>query len=148
MRIPKRAIALLAMSAIPATAFALAAASPAEAAANCSGVGSSVNGTTFNGCVNASAGLNFRSHSGGGNVTWNDPPIMTAPYGTRVWIDCYFTGPPVTGPYGTTDIWDDVAGYIEPGQSIVTVFSSPGTFAVASDAWIYTGSNNPVVKHC
>jgi hypothetical protein len=136
------------MSAIPATAFALAAASPAEAASNCSGVGSSVNGTTFNGCVNAGAGLNFRSHSGGGSVTWNDPPIMTAPYGTRVWIDCYFTGPSVTGPYGTTDIWDDIAGYIEPGQSIVTVFSDPGTYAVASDAWIYTGSNNPVAKHC
>jgi hypothetical protein len=148
MRIPKRSIAFLAMSAIPAAAFALAAASPAEAASNCSGVGSSVNGTTFNGCVNASAGLKFRSHAGGGDVTWNDPPIMTAPYGTRVWIDCYFTGPSVTGPYGTTDIWDDIAGYIEPGQSIVTVFSDPGTYAVASDAWIYTGSNNPVVKHC
>ena len=148
MRIPKRSIAFLAMSAIPAAAFALAAASPADAASNCSGVGSSVNGTIFNGCVNASAGLKFRSHSGGGNVTWNDPPIMTAPFGTRVWIDCYFTGPSVTGPYGTTDIWDDIAGYIEPGQSIVTVFSNPGTYAVASDAWIYTGTNNPVVPHC
>ncbi len=148
MRIPKRAVALLAMSAIPAAAFALAAVSPAEAASSCSGVGSSVNGTTFNGCVMASAGLNLRSHTGGGNVSFNDPVIMTAPFDTRVWIDCYFTGPSVTGPYGTTDIWDDVAGYIEPGQSIVAVFSSPGTYAVASDAWIYTGSNNPVVKHC
>lgn len=125
------------------TAAVLVVASPAGAAPPCSGVGTPIPGGsgTWNGCVYATAGLNARSHHGVGDVTFNDPVIYTYPYRTLVRIDCYFNGPSVNG----STIWDAVELYQVPGNS--TVFAWGGA-VVSSDAWIYTGSDNPVVPKC
>lgn len=48
-----------------------------------------------------------------------------------IWIVCYVSGQSITGPYGTTTMWD---------------LSDDGYYY--TDAWIYTGSNSPVVPRC
>ena len=63
-----------------------------------------------------------------------------------VYIECYLTGVSVTGPNGPTTIWDVVGMYQTPGGPLAAY--TPGPFVVPSDAWIYTGSNDPVVPHC
>ncbi|MEV0281866.1 SH3 domain-containing protein [Streptomyces sp. NPDC050610] len=51
--------------------------------------------------------------------------------GSRVPIRCQTRGQRVSGPYGTTDIWDSIA----PGQYI-------------SDAYVKTGSDGFVTVRC
>ncbi|QKV93429.1 SH3 domain-containing protein [Streptomyces sp. NA02950] len=57
--------------------------------------------------------------------------IKVLPYNTRVPIRCQRHGQKVSGPYGTTDIWDCIA----PGQYV-------------SDAYVKTGSDGFVTVPC
>ncbi|MFF5264011.1 peptidoglycan DD-metalloendopeptidase family protein [Actinomadura viridis] len=56
--------------------------------------------------------------------------IGSVPDGGTVRITCYRRGTSVTGTYGTSDIWNKV------GSGFV------------ADAYIYTGSDNPIVPAC
>ncbi|MGW1378838.1 peptidase [Streptomyces sp. NPDC002446] len=51
--------------------------------------------------------------------------------GAWIQINCQRRGQRVSGPYGTTDIWDNIA----PGQFV-------------SDAYVKTGSSGPVAPKC
>lgn len=62
------------------------------------------------------------------------PQIDCIPAGTTVTIDCWLSGQSVTGPYGAETTWDHT--------------SYNGQAGFVSDAWIYTGSNNPVAGPC
>jgi uncharacterized protein YraI len=76
--------------------------------------------------ISGSAPLNVRSTpSTAGTV------LRSIPNGTIIGLNCYAHGSTVTGPYGATDIWDaiDGGGYV-------------------TDAYVYTGSNAPVVPPC
>ncbi len=145
MRIPTMARILAAVAVL--TAAVLWPAS-AQATAPCSGVGDPIGGSGlhWNGCVYASAGLRARSHVGTGPVTGQEGIVTTYPFGTKVHIYCYLDGVSVTGPNGPTTIWDAVDMYQALGGSL-SIYGS-GAYVVSSDAWIYTGSNNPVVPHC
>jgi hypothetical protein len=141
-----RALRILVALIVAATVVVLP--TSAYATAPCSGVGTAIPGSTlhWNGCVYATAGLRARSHSGTGPVTGTEPILGTYPFGTKVYIYCYLTGASVTGPNGPTTIWDAVSEFQPPGGAMNAY--GPGPFAVSSDAWIYTGSNDPVVPHC
>ena len=62
--------------------------------------------------------------------------IGTIPNGTDVQIDCVVNGPAVTGPFGTTTLWDRVPGY-----------QGNDPAAWVSDAWLDTGRNDPSVDN-
>ncbi|MFI9051863.1 hypothetical protein [Streptomyces sp. NPDC053427] len=51
--------------------------------------------------------------------------------GAWIQIQCQRRGQRITGPYGTTDIWDNIG----PGQYV-------------SDAYVRTGSSGPVAPRC
>lgn len=68
-------------------------------------------------------------HSGPGTEY---PVIAQVPAGTDFWIGCWGSGTPVTGPYGTTEVW----------------YEAPDFGGWASDADIWTGSNEPVTQGC
>ncbi len=70
--------------------------------------------------------LNVRSGPGTGY-----PIVKILPEGSRVAIHCQTPGTRVTGPYGTTSIWDNIAG----GQYV-------------SDAYINTGSDGYIRPRC
>nr|WP_234440681.1 SH3 domain-containing protein [Streptomyces rimosus] len=57
--------------------------------------------------------------------------VRQLPYGARVSIRCQRHGQRVSGPYGTTDIWDCIA----PGQYV-------------SDSYVHTGSDGFVAPSC
>ncbi|MEV4926895.1 SH3 domain-containing protein [Streptomyces roseoverticillatus] len=57
--------------------------------------------------------------------------VRVLPEDSRVAIRCQTRGETVTGPYGTTDIWDSIA----PGQYV-------------SDAYVKTGSDGFVTIRC
>ncbi|MEV6318519.1 SH3 domain-containing protein [Streptomyces sp. NPDC051776] len=57
--------------------------------------------------------------------------VKMLPYGARVRIHCQSPGERVTGPYGTTRIWDNIG----PGQYV-------------SDAYVKTGSDGYVAPRC
>ncbi|WP_211124340.1 SH3 domain-containing protein [Streptomyces yatensis] len=61
----------------------------------------------------------------------NHRVVKVLPYNTRVPIRCQRHGEKVSGPYGTTDIWDSIA----PGQYV-------------SDAYVRTGSDGFVTVPC
>lgn len=76
----------------------------------------------------------------GGEGLWLDAgpgtdPQIVVPEGTEVWLYCYVEGPSVDGPYGTTSIWNYVW---TPGDRT----------GYMSDAYLATGSHDPVVPHC
>jgi uncharacterized protein YraI len=56
--------------------------------------------------------------------------------GVDVVVTCYSTGTPVTGPYGTENIWDK------------TTRTSTASQQWVPDAYVYTGSNSAVLPHC
>ncbi|MFD0316535.1 SH3 domain-containing protein [Streptomyces flavalbus] len=70
--------------------------------------------------------LNVRSGPGTGYSI-----IRVLPEGSRVPIYCQTPGTTVTGPYGTTKLWDNI---------------SNGEFV--SDAYVYTGSDGYVASRC
>ncbi|MES4889156.1 SH3 domain-containing protein [Streptomyces sp. NPDC096012] len=57
--------------------------------------------------------------------------VRVLPEGARVTIFCQSPGTTVTGPYGTTNIWDN----IDNGQYV-------------SDAYVHTGSDGYVTGRC
>ncbi|MDN3058601.1 SH3 domain-containing protein [Streptomyces sp. SRF1] len=57
--------------------------------------------------------------------------VKVLPYNSRVPIRCQRHGQKVSGPYGTSDIWDSIA----PGQYV-------------SDAYVRTGSDGFVAAPC
>ncbi|WP_374404329.1 hypothetical protein [Streptomyces sp. 35G-GA-8] len=57
--------------------------------------------------------------------------VKVLPYGASVPINCQKPGEWVSGPYGTTNLWDNIAN----GQFV-------------SDAYVYTGSNGYVAERC
>lgn len=81
------------------------------------------------GQVIASPCLNLRLGMSGGT-----PSIGCIPDGTTITVDCTLKGQSVTGPYGTENTWDH------------TTYN--GQIGYVSDAWIYTGSNNPIAGSC
>ena len=60
--------------------------------------------------------------------------IGCVPVNTSISIDCTVTGAAVSGPYGTTTLWDHTA--------------YAGKSGYVSDAWVYTGTANPVAPTC
>lgn len=70
--------------------------------------------------------LNVRSGPGTGY-----PIVKVLPEGSRVAINCQAPGTWVTGPYGTTNIWDNIAS----GQYV-------------SDAYVNTGSDGYIRPRC
>ncbi|MFE7430119.1 SH3 domain-containing protein [Streptomyces sp. NPDC014735] len=57
--------------------------------------------------------------------------VRTLPYGMRVPVYCQKAGERVTGPYGTSNIWDNIAN----GQFV-------------SDAYVRTGSDGYIAPRC
>lgn len=70
--------------------------------------------------------LNVRSGPGTGY-----PIVRVLSEGSRVRIYCQTTGTWVSGPYGTSNVWDNIGS----GQYV-------------SDAYIYTGSDGYVAPRC
>lgn len=70
--------------------------------------------------------LNVRSGPGS-----NYRLIKVLPYGARVPINCQKPGERVSGPYGTSDLWDNIAN----GQFV-------------ADAYVNTGSDGYVTIRC
>ncbi len=67
-------------------------------------------------------------HTGPGN---SYPAGPTHPANSPIWIVCYVNGQSITGPYGTESVWD---------------LGDDGYYY--ADAWLWTGSNSPVVPQC
>lgn len=57
--------------------------------------------------------------------------VRTLPYGMKVPVYCQKVGERVTGPYGTSNIWDNIAN----GQFV-------------SDAYVRTGSDGYIAPRC
>jgi uncharacterized protein YraI len=70
--------------------------------------------------------LNVRSGPGTGYTV-----VRTLPAGSRVAIFCQTPGTSVTGPYGTSKIWDNI-----------------GSGEYVSDAYVLTGSDGYVASRC
>ncbi|MEG3628369.1 SH3 domain-containing protein [Streptomyces sp. C6-003] len=70
--------------------------------------------------------LNVRSGPGTGYSV-----VRVLPEGSKVAIYCQTPGTRIRGPYGTSNIWDNIAN----GQYV-------------SDAYIYTGSDGYVARRC
>ncbi|MFE6282315.1 SH3 domain-containing protein [Streptomyces sp. NPDC057877] len=70
--------------------------------------------------------LNVRSGPG-----TNYGIVRVLPEGTRVAIYCQTPGTTVSGPYGTTNLWDNISN----GQFV-------------SDAYVYTGTDGYVASRC
>ncbi|MCP9991458.1 SH3 domain-containing protein [Streptomyces albogriseolus] len=70
--------------------------------------------------------LNVRSGPG-----TSYPIVRVLPEGSRVAIYCQTPGTTVTGPYGTSSIWDNISN----GQYV-------------SDAYVHTGSDGYVASRC
>jgi hypothetical protein len=70
--------------------------------------------------------LNVRSGPG-----TNYRLVKILPYGASVPINCQKAGETITGTYGTTNLWDNIAN----GQFV-------------SDAYVYTGSDGYIAPRC
>ncbi|MEU6406920.1 SH3 domain-containing protein [Streptomyces sp. NPDC046985] len=70
--------------------------------------------------------LNVRSGPGTGYSV-----VRVLPEGAQVTLFCQTPGTTVTGPYGTSDIWDCIGA----GQYV-------------SDAYVHTGADGYVAPHC
>ncbi|MFF3394713.1 SH3 domain-containing protein [Streptomyces sp. NPDC002669] len=57
--------------------------------------------------------------------------VRTLPYGMRVPVYCQKPGERVTGPYGTSNLWDNIAN----GQFV-------------ADAYVHTGSDGYIAPRC
>jgi uncharacterized protein YraI len=110
---------LLAAVAVGATTVGLS----GSALAWAPGTAGAATGTVHTGSALA---LNVRTGPG-----TNNRIIGSLPNGTRVTIQCYATGTAETGPWGTSRVWDNI-----------------GNSRWVSDAFVFTGSNNPVAPHC
>ncbi|MFJ2585498.1 SH3 domain-containing protein [Streptomyces sp. NPDC087538] len=57
--------------------------------------------------------------------------VRTLPYGMKVPVYCQKPGERVTGPYGTSNLWDNIAN----GQFV-------------ADAYVHTGSDGYIAPRC
>ncbi|MEL5960786.1 SH3 domain-containing protein [Streptomyces sp. CLV115] len=57
--------------------------------------------------------------------------VRTLPYGMKIPVYCQKPGERVTGPYGTSNIWDNIAN----GQFV-------------ADAYVHTGSDGYIAPRC
>nr|WP_131567334.1 SH3 domain-containing protein [Streptomyces sp. KM273126] len=73
-------------------------------------------------------GVSVNVRSGPGT---NYSIVRVLPAGSQVPIWCQRPGETISGPYGTTNIWDNIAD----GQYV-------------SDAYVYTGSDGYVAPRC
>lgn len=99
---------------------------PNPVASACGGGGGSQTGS---GTIVADPCLHLRS-----GPDTSAASLACIPKGTSVTIYCTTSGPAQTGPYGTSSVWDR------------TVYG--GATGYVSDAWVYTGTNNPVAGAC
>ncbi|MDX3850874.1 SH3 domain-containing protein [Streptomyces sp. AK02-01A] len=76
--------------------------------------------------VDPNSRLNVRSGPG-----TNYQLVRVLPYGASVPVNCQKPGETITGTYGTTDLWDNIAN----GQYV-------------SDAFVYTGSDGYIAVRC
>ena len=89
------------------------------------------------GTASAYASSGGTINSGGGNVNLRSGPgtgfsiLGTIANGTAVSIDCVGYGTAVTGPFGTTTLWDEI-----------------GNRRWVSDAFVNTGTNLPIAMPC
>jgi hypothetical protein len=60
--------------------------------------------------------------------------IGCVPDGTTIGIECVGYGNPVTGPWSTTSVWDRI--------------TYAGTTGYVADAYVWTGTDNPVAPAC
>jgi hypothetical protein len=98
--------------------------------------------TPISGRVDAPAGLNVHSGSPTGLV------IGAMPDNSIALLNCWVSGPAVTGPGGTTTVWDSVESYTTPWGTSVTYVGAGGP-ALASDAWLDTGGDtSTMLPHC
>ena len=81
------------------------------------------------GTIDASPCLNFHSGPNGA-----DTQIGCIPDGTTIAIACTATGNSVSGPYGSTTLWDETTWNAQTG--------------FVSDAWVYTGTASAVAGTC
>jgi hypothetical protein len=88
------------------------------------------------GTVAANPTLNVRTASGSGNVGTGSV-IGTIPNGSTVRIGCTYPGPSVTGPWGSTSVWDAIFGYTDPGGT----WHGLSGWAFVADAWINSGGD-------
>ncbi|MFE7562486.1 hypothetical protein [Kitasatospora sp. NPDC057500] len=147
MRVRKTAAALALSAGLVAGGIA-SGTGTAEAAAGCSAIGGHASddaSIVWNGCVAATDGLWSRFYDGRPQVAWSDELFMAFPYNTGLRIFCWLNGPSVAGPWGSSAIWDRVGFYEWPGGG-----GAGFTYRelAVPDAWVYTGSNDPVVPHC
>jgi hypothetical protein len=131
-------LAVAATLAIPAAVFALAPTAAMAGVQQYQGVAKPAQAAGApdplpTGTVIAQPDLNVRF--GPAPHELQQPVDYTLPTGTVVTILCTLTSDYVTGPYGRTNIWDMVG-------------ASEGHGDFASDAWINTGTNNPVAPRC
>ena len=75
-----------------------------------------------------SSGSSVNIHSGPGT---NYSMIGSIAQGTGVSIDCIANGTAVSGPFGTTTLWDEI-----------------GSGRWVTDAFVNTGTNNPIAMPC
>ena len=73
--------------------------------------------------------LNLRA-----NATGSSTLLGCIPYNRTITITCSKTGSSVTGPYGTTRVWDHT--------------SYAGKAGFVTDAYVYTGTSRAVAKPC
>ena len=91
----------------------------------------------FAGAVPAFASTGGTINSGGGNVNLRAGPgtnyaiVGSLPQGAAVSIDCVGTGTAVTGPFGTTTLWDEI-----------------GSGHWVTDAFVNTGTSAPIAMPC
>jgi hypothetical protein len=89
------------------------------------------------GALPAYASTGGTIHSGGGNVNLRAGPgtnykvVATIGQGAAVSIDCVGYGTSVSGPYGTTNLWDEI-----------------GNGEWVTDAFVDTGTNAPIAMPC
>jgi hypothetical protein len=82
---------------------------------------------SFGGTINSSGPtVNLRSGPG-----TNYSIIGSIAQGTEVFIDCVGNGTAVSGPFGTTTLWDEI-----------------GSGRWVTDAFVKTGTNNPIAMPC
>ena len=86
----------------------------------------------------ARAGLNVHLVKDGGIAT--SPVITAIPYDSTVYIACWNYDAQETGPWGTTKVWDALAGYRPPGGSYQDL-SHDGGVPFVTDAWVDTGGD-------
>jgi hypothetical protein len=145
------AAAGIALTALPAAGSAYASGGgvvgrshPVPLAASCSGLGTTTDGITWNGCVVAGAGLNVRAHSGTGPVSRQDLVVFTYPVYTLVHVECTLGGFNVNG----STLWDAVDVFREPGGPVVFFTPADNPFPASTDFYIFTGTDNPIAPHC